>query len=122
MGPWTRFPYESRALFLMTSLQYYSVLHPGARWIQNFASQRQNYAQKMQEAQVTKSLIFTYLLIPGHIAQSVTTDACLAADQRVSEFDPSPVPYFRKDWSWNKLIPTIILHPRADSFKNGCCQ
>ena len=37
---------------------------------------------------------FTYLLIPGPIGQSVTTDACLTADQWVSEFDPGPVLYF----------------------------
>ena len=29
---------------------------PGARWNKNYASQRQYYAQKMQDAQVTKSL------------------------------------------------------------------
>ena len=32
------------------------LLHPGTRWNKNFASQRQNYAQKMQDAQVTKSV------------------------------------------------------------------
>ena len=32
------------------------LLHPGTRWNKNFASQRHNYAQKMQGAQVTKSL------------------------------------------------------------------
>ena len=32
------------------------LLHPGTRWNKNFASQGQNYAQKMQDAQVTKSL------------------------------------------------------------------
>ena len=32
------------------------LLHPGTRLNKNFASQRQNYAQKMQDAQVTKSL------------------------------------------------------------------
>ena len=26
-------------------------------------------------------MIFTYVLIPGRVAPSVTTDACLAADQ-----------------------------------------
>ena len=31
-------------------------LHPGTRWNKNFASRRQNYAQKMQDAQVTKPL------------------------------------------------------------------
>ena len=31
-------------------------LHPWTRWNKNFASRRQNYAQKMQDAQVTKSL------------------------------------------------------------------
>ena len=33
------------------------LLHPGTRWNKNFASQRQNYAQKIQDAQVTKSLV-----------------------------------------------------------------
>ena len=33
------------------------LLHPGIRWNKNFASQRQNYAQKIQDAQVTKSLV-----------------------------------------------------------------
>ena len=45
--------YESRTLFLMTSLQYYCIR--GLAEI-DIASQRQNYAQKMQDAQVTKSL------------------------------------------------------------------
>ena len=42
-------------------------------------------------------MIFTRLLIPGRVAQSVTTDACLTADQGVSEFDPGPVRYFCED-------------------------
>ena len=33
------------------------LLHPETRWNKNFASQKQNYVQKMQDAQVTKSLI-----------------------------------------------------------------
>ena len=33
------------------------LLYPGTRWNKNFASQRQNYAQKMQDAQVIKSLL-----------------------------------------------------------------
>ena len=37
----------------------------------------------------------------------------------VSEFDPRPVPYFRGD---NEIIPTVILHPFAESFMKGCCQ
>ena len=32
------------------------LLHSGTRWKKNLASQRQNYAQKRQYAQVTKSL------------------------------------------------------------------
>ena len=32
-------------------------LHPGTHWNKNFASQRQKYAQKMQDAQVKKSLL-----------------------------------------------------------------
>ena len=35
-------------------------------------------------------MILTYLLIPGRVAQMVTTDACLTADQGGSEFDPGP--------------------------------
>ena len=38
----------------MTSLQYYCI--QGLTEKKNFASQRQNYAQKMQDVQVTKSL------------------------------------------------------------------
>ena len=45
--------YESRTIFLMTSLQYYRIL--GLAEIKT-ASQRQNYAQKMQDTQVTKPL------------------------------------------------------------------
>ena len=40
--------YESKTLFLMTSLQYYCI--PGLAEIKT-------YAQKMQDAQVTKSLL-----------------------------------------------------------------
>ena len=63
MGPGTRcFPYQ------WVQLQTYEsrdtifndnsaiLLHPGTRWNKNIASQRKNYAQKMQDAQVTKSL------------------------------------------------------------------
>ena len=57
MSPGTHcFPYqtyESRTLFFMTSLQYHCIL--GLTEIKT-ASQRQNYAQKMQDAQVKKSL------------------------------------------------------------------
>ena len=42
-------------------------------------------------------VIFTYVLKPGRVAQSVTTDACLTADQGGSEFDPGPVRYFCED-------------------------
>ena len=42
-------------------------------------------------------VIITYLLIPGRVAQSVATEACLAVDQRFNEFDPGLVPYFRDE-------------------------
>ena len=64
-------------------------------------------------------MIFTYLLVPGRLAQSVTTDACLTADQGVSEFDPGPVRYCSEDWSWNKLISMVILHHSVDFFQEG---
>ena len=42
--------YESKTLFLMTSLQYYCIAGlAGTHW-------NKTYAQKMQDAQVTKSL------------------------------------------------------------------
>ena len=34
-------------------------------------------------------MIFTYLLIPGRLAQSVTTDACLIADQGTVSLIPA---------------------------------
>ena len=37
--------------------KYAIPLHPGTRWNKNFASLRQNYAQKMQDVQVKKSLV-----------------------------------------------------------------
>ena len=62
MGPGTRcfqyqheshlLTYESKTLFLMTSLQYYCI--PGLAEIKTFV-------QKMQDAQVTKSLNVTLL-------------------------------------------------------------
>ena len=36
------------------------LLHPRTRGNKNFASQRQNDAQKMQDAQATKSLLYSY--------------------------------------------------------------
>ena len=45
--------YESKTLFLMTSLQNYCI--PGLAEIKT-------YAQKMQDAQVTKSLVYSSLL------------------------------------------------------------
>ena len=47
--------HEFRTLFFMTSLQYHCIL--GLAEIKT-ASQRQTYAQKMQDAQVKKSLSF----------------------------------------------------------------
>ena len=44
--------YESKTLFLMTSLQYYYI----RGLVKIFASQKQYYAQKMQDTQVIKSL------------------------------------------------------------------
>ena len=46
--------YESRILYLLTSLQYYCIL--GLAEIKTLHPTPQNYAQKMQDAQVTKSL------------------------------------------------------------------
>ena len=69
MGPKTRcFPYqrvqlqtyESRILFLNDKSAI--LLHPRTRQNKKFASQRQNDAQKMHDAQVTKSLLYSNCL------------------------------------------------------------
>ena len=63
------------------------------------------------------------LIMPGHVAQSVTclaTDACLTADPGVTSLIPA--------WSHtfveidHEIISTVILLPSADSFKKGCYQ
>ena len=65
MGPVTRcFSYqrvqlqtENRVQNTIFNDKSAILLHPRTRWNRNFASQRQNYVQKMQDAQVTKSLM-----------------------------------------------------------------
>ena len=89
--------YESRTLFLMTSLKYHCIL--GLAEIKT-ASQRQNYAQKMQDTQVTKSLLTTNPGVTGSIP---------ALSHAFVEID-------------HEIISTVILLPSADSFKKGCCQ
>ena len=67
--------------------------------------------------------IFSFIFLPGRIAQSVTclaTDACLTADPGVASSIPA--------WSHtfveidHEIISTVILLHSADSFKKGCCQ
>ena len=64
MGPGTRcFPYQwvpTANLWVQNTIfndKSAILLHPGTHWNKNFASQRQNYAQKIQDVQVTKSLV-----------------------------------------------------------------
>ena len=64
MGPGTRcFPYQwvpTANLWVQNTIlndKSAIPLHPGTRWNKNFASQQQKYAQKMQDVQVTKSLL-----------------------------------------------------------------
>ena len=49
------------------------LLHTGTRWNKNFSSRRQNYAQKMQDEQVTKSLhinLFEFSLLSALIMET----------------------------------------------------
>ena len=52
-------------------------------------------ASQVSKAYVNGADVFVIFTRPR--SQSVTTEACLAAIQRVSEFDPSLVQYFRED-------------------------
>ena len=57
--------YESKTLFLMTSLQYYCI--PGLAEIKT-------YAQKMQDAQVTKSLTSNELFLDSAVFDKVSNN------------------------------------------------
>ena len=66
MGPRTRcFPYQRVQLQTYESrIPFFNdksaiLLHPRTHRNKNFAFQRQNDAQKMQDAQVTKSLLYS---------------------------------------------------------------
>ena len=63
------------------------------------------------------------LLIPGHVAQSVTylaPDTCLTADPGVASSIPARYHTFVE--IDHEIISTVILLPSADLFKKGCCQ
>ena len=49
--------YESRLQNTIFNDKSAILLHPGTRWNKNFASQRQNYAQKMQDASVVSMIL-----------------------------------------------------------------
>ena len=55
--------YESRALLFIDNYKSAILLHPEICWNKSFASQRQNYAQKMQNVQVTKSLLCVFTIL-----------------------------------------------------------
>ena len=70
---------------------------------------------------VTQKLFF--LLLPGHVAQSVTclsTDASLTADPGAASSIPVRSHTFVE--IDHEIISTVILLPSAESFKMGCCQ
>ena len=61
-------------------------------------------------------MIFTYVLIPGRGAQSVTTNACLTADQGGSEFDPGRSDTFVKiDHEINLFLRSFSTIPLIHS-------
>ena len=67
--------------------------------------------------------VYTNIMQPGRVAQSVTclaTDACLTADPGVA----SSIPVLSHTFVEidHEIISTVILLPYADLFKKGCCQ
>ena len=91
MGPGTRcFPYQwvpTANLWVQNTVfndKSAKLLHPGTRWNKNFASQRQNYAQKMQDSQVTKSL--KILFICNKRSTHVRSSIYVWSYQNVSKF------------------------------------
>ena len=67
--------------------------------------------------------LYKFIIIPGHVAQSVTclaTDACLTADPGVASSIPARYHTFVE--IDHEIISTVILLPSAYLFKKGCCQ
>ena len=65
----------------------------------------------------------TGMVIPGHVAQSVTclaTDGHLTADPGVASLIPARSHTFVE--IDREIIATVILLPSPESFKMGCCQ
>ena len=65
----------------------------------------------------------TTILVPGHVAQSVTclaTDGSLNADPGVASLIPARSHTFVE--IDHEIISTVILLPSAELFKKGCCQ
>ena len=68
-------------------------------------------------------LRFSFIFIPGRVAQSVTcraTDVSLTADPGVASSIPARSHTFVE--IDHEIISTVILLPSAISFKKGCCQ
>ena len=67
--------------------------------------------------------VFSFLLVPGRVAQSVTwlaTDASLTADPVVASSTPARSHTFVE--IDNEIISAVILLLSAESPKTGCCQ
>ena len=67
--------------------------------------------------------MYSYLVVPGRVAQSVTclaTDVCLTADSGAAILIPAQSHTFVK--IGHEIISTVILLPSAESFKKVCCQ
>ena len=69
--------------------------------LQEVGSNSESFGEKFHENLNKNSKVTRRKkILPGRVAQSVThlaTDACLTADPGGREFDPGPVPYFRRD-------------------------
>ena len=80
--------YESKPLFLMTSLQYYCI--PGLAEIKS-------YVQKMQDAQVTKSLVWKWLIYT--VLLGLWPWTLCHGDQNLTNSSPSPNIVSMQVWS-----------------------
>ena len=61
-------------------------------------------------------MIFTYLLIPGRVAQSVTIDACLTADQGAVSLIPARFdPFVKIDHEINLFLRSFSTIPLIHS-------
>ena len=114
--------YEFRTLFLMTSLQYCCIL--GLVEIKNVASQRQNYAQKMQDAQVKNHCTcnFTVYHLVCFVSIWVIHKKQLGIDISILACRQSYTSFINKISEHSQVFPRIINEVKLAVFSSDKCQ